>query len=62
VPEHSHHNEQISCVLEGALKFGIDGKEIVVSRRSAAIPPHMPHWAEAIADTLAFDIFSPRAD
>jgi len=64
VPEHSHHNEQISCVLEGALKFGIDGKEIVVSAGEVlAIPPHMPHWAEAIADTLAFDIFNPpRAD
>src|SRR5271170_1483047 len=30
VPEHSHHNEQITYVLEGALKFWIDGKELVV--------------------------------
>src|ERR1019366_6448839 len=31
VPEHSHPNEQITYILEGALKFGIGGKEIVVN-------------------------------
>src|SRR3989449_2040626 len=31
VPLHSHHNEQITYILEGALKFWIDGKEIVVN-------------------------------
>jgi len=44
VPEHSHHNEQITYVLEGALKFWIDGKEIVVNAGEVlTIPPHMPH-------------------
>jgi len=45
VPEHSHHNEQISCVLEGALKFGIDGKEIVVS--AGEVLRFRPHAALA---------------
>jgi quercetin dioxygenase-like cupin family protein len=64
VPEHSHHNEQITYILEGALKFGIDGKEIVVNAGEVlTIPPNMPHWAEALADTVDLDIFSPpRAD
>src|SRR5271166_5061373 len=64
VPEHSHHNEQITCILEGALKFGIDGKEIVVNAGEVlTIPPNMPHWAEALADTVDLDIFNPpRAD
>src|SRR5579862_2346113 len=31
VPEHSHHNEQITYILAGSLKFGIDGKEIIVN-------------------------------
>ncbi len=64
VPEHSHHNEQITYVLEGALKFGIDGKEIVVNAGEVlTIPPNMPHWAEALADTVDLDIFHPpRAD
>jgi quercetin dioxygenase-like cupin family protein len=64
VPEHSHHNEQITYILEGALKFWIDGKEIVVSAGEVlAIPPHMPHKAEALADTVDLDVFNPpRAD
>jgi quercetin dioxygenase-like cupin family protein len=64
VPKHSHHNEQITYILEGALKFGIDGKEIVVNAGEVlTIPPNMPHWAEALADTVDLDIFHPpRAD
>jgi quercetin dioxygenase-like cupin family protein len=64
VPEHSHHNEQITYVLEGALKFWIDGKEIVVNTGEVlTIPQHMPHKAEALVDTLDLDIFNPpRAD
>jgi len=61
VPEHSHHNEQITYVLEGALRFGIDGKEIVVNAGEVlTIPPNMPHWAEALADTLDLDIFNHK--
>ena len=64
VPEHSHHNEQITYVLEGALKFWIDGREIVVNAGEVlTIPPHMPHQAEALEDTVDLDIFNPpRAD
>ncbi len=64
VPEHSHHNEQITYILEGALKFGIDGKEIVVNAGEVlTIPPNMPHSAEALVDTVDLDIFNPpRAD
>ncbi len=60
VPEHSHHNEQITFIMEGALKFWIDGKEIVVSAGEVlTIPPHMPHKAEALVDTVDFDVFNP---
>ena len=64
VPEHSHHNEQITYILEGALKFWIDGKEIIVNAGEVlTIPPHMPHKAEAVQDTVDLDIFNPpRAD
>jgi quercetin dioxygenase-like cupin family protein len=64
VPEHSHHNEQITYILEGALKFWIDGKELVVNAGEVlTIPPHMPHKAEAVEDTVDLDIFNPpRAD
>jgi quercetin dioxygenase-like cupin family protein len=64
VPEHSHHNEQITYILEGALKFWIDGKVIVVNAGEVLIiPPHMPHKAEAVLDTVDLDVFNPpRAD
>jgi quercetin dioxygenase-like cupin family protein len=64
VPEHSHPNEQVTFIAEGALKFWIDGKEIVVtSGEVLTIPPNMPHKAEALEDTVDFDVFDPpRAD
>jgi quercetin dioxygenase-like cupin family protein len=64
VPEHSHHNEQLTYILEGALKFWIDGKEIVVNAGEVlCIPAHMPHKAEALEDTVDLDVFNPpRAD
>jgi len=64
VPEHSHPNEQITLIVEGALKFWIDGKVIVVKAGEVlVIPPDMPHKAEALDDTVDFDVFCPpRAD
>jgi quercetin dioxygenase-like cupin family protein len=64
VPLHSHHNEQVTYILEGALKFWIDRKVIVVKAGEVlTIPPHMPHKAEALEDTVDLDVFNPpRAD
>jgi len=64
VPLHSHVNEQLTYILEGALKFWIDKREIVVrAGQVLAIPPNMPHKAEALEDTVDLDIFHPpRAD
>jgi quercetin dioxygenase-like cupin family protein len=64
VPEHSHPNEQLTYILDGILKFWIDGKEIVVHAGEVlCIPSNMPHKAEAMEDTVDLDIFSPpRAD
>ena len=63
VPKHSHHNEQISYVLEGALKFllGVDQIEEVVVRAGEVlvIPSNLPHSALALEDTLDVDIFNP---
>src|SRR6201998_1136596 len=60
VPEHSHHNEQLTYIVEGALKFWIDGKEIVVQAGEVlCIPSNMPHKAEALEDTVDLDIFAP---
>jgi quercetin dioxygenase-like cupin family protein len=63
VPRHSHDNEQLTYILEGALHFwlGENGEEEVVVRAGEVlvIPPNLPHKAEALEDTLDVDIFSP---
>lgn len=60
VPLHSHENEQIAYVLEGALKFQIQGREIIVRAGEVlVIPSHVPHSAEALEDTIDLDIFTP---
>lgn len=60
VPEHHHESEQITYILEGALKFDIEGKEVVVRAGEVLhIPSNVPHRAVALEDTLDLDIFSP---
>lgn len=64
VPKHSHHNEQVTYVLEGALKFWVDGRVIVVHAGEVLlIPAHVAHKAKALEDTVDLDVFTPpRAD
>ena len=60
VPEHSHVSEQISYIVEGALRFWIGGEELVLrAGELVVIPPNVPHKALALEDTLDLDIFSP---
>ena len=60
VPEHHHESEQITYILEGALKFQLEGREIVVGKGQVLrIPSNVPHSAVALEDTLDLDIFSP---
>src|SRR5436190_21219197 len=60
VPEHHHESEQITYILEGALRFEIGGQEIVVGKGQVLrIPSNVPHRAVALEDTLDLDIFSP---
>ncbi|MGH9455337.1 MAG: cupin domain-containing protein [Terriglobia bacterium] len=60
VPLHSHDNEQVSCMLEGALRFSMDQKDFIVRAGEViAIPPNIPHLAEALEDCVALDIFYP---
>lgn len=60
VPEHSHVNEQLTYILEGGLRFWIDGKVIdVMAGEVLCIPSHMPHKAEALEDTVDLDVFYP---
>jgi len=60
VPLHSHHNEQVTYILEGALKFVLKDREITVRAGEVlCIPPNVPHEAIAMEDTVDLDIFTP---
>jgi len=60
VPLHSHHNEQVTYILEGALKFVLKDREITVRAGEVlCIPPNLPHEAVAMEDTVDLDIFTP---
>jgi quercetin dioxygenase-like cupin family protein len=60
VPLHSHHNEQVTYILEGALRFTIEGQEITVHAGEVlCIPSNVPHEAVAIEDTVDLDVFNP---
>ena len=60
VPLHSHHNEQLSYVIEGALRFTIHEKDTIVRAGEVlTIPPHVPHLVKAMQNTVSLDIFHP---
>jgi unsaturated pyranuronate lyase len=60
VPEHHHESEQLTYIMEGALKFELEGQEVVVRKGEVLhIPSNVPHRAVALEDTLDLDIFSP---
>jgi len=60
VPRHSHHNEQVTYILEGALKFVLKDREVTVRAGEVlCIPPNEPHEAIALEDTVDLDIFTP---
>ena len=63
VPRHAHDNEQLTYILQGALRFwiGEDGAQELVVRAGEVlvIPSNVPHQAEALEDTLDVDVFSP---
>jgi quercetin dioxygenase-like cupin family protein len=63
VPTHSHDNEQITYILEGALHFwlGPNGEREVTVRAGEVlvIPANLEHRALALEDTLDMDVFNP---
>ena len=60
VPMHKHEDEQMTDTLQGALRFLVDGEEVIVREGEVLlIPSWVEHQAEALDDTLTLDIFSP---
>lgn len=63
VPKHSHENEQLTYILEGAMRFWVGEDESQVVDLAVGdvlhLPSNVPHRAEALERTLDLDIFSP---
>ena len=60
VPMHSHESEQMTYILQGALKFLVGGEQITVLEGEVLhIPSRVEHQAEALEDTFELDVFSP---
>ena len=63
VPKHQHHNEQLTYVLSGTLRFwiGENGEQQldVGPGEVLQIPSNVWHKAEAMEDTLDVDVFCP---
>jgi len=57
---HSHPNEQIVMMVRGRLRLGVGEVELILKEGDiVVVPPHLPHEAEALEDTIVIDIFSP---
>ena len=69
VEPHVHHNEQITLVLEGRLRFRVGtvgsdelrDEEVGVGQ-VMVLPPFVPHGITALEDSRVFDLFSPTSD
>ena len=63
VPRHQHEHEQLSYILQGALKFWIEEDEsqeqVVRAQEVLHLPSFVWHKAEALEDTEVLDVFSP---
>ena len=64
VPRHQHPNEQISYITQGALRFLLGEESSIIEKilrtgEILVIPGNVPHSAEALEDTVDFDIFAP---
>ena len=60
VPTHHHESEQLTYVLEGALRIDHDGKQTVIHKGEVlVIPSNIPHEGHALENTVTLEIFSP---
>jgi quercetin dioxygenase-like cupin family protein len=66
VPMHSHHNEQITQVIKGQMRFLIGNdkaEEILLGPGDVVvIPADVPHQATCIGAVEEVDMWSPRRD
>ena len=60
VPMHSHESEQMTYILQGALKFLSAAKRSRCAKAKCCTSRRgVEHQAEALEDTFELDVFSP---
>jgi quercetin dioxygenase-like cupin family protein len=68
VPKHQHVNEQVTYILQGAMRLWVGDKVdspndadgvLLKSGDLLVIPSNVPHRAVALEDTLDMDVFAP---
>ena len=66
VPLHCHHNEQITQVIKGQMRFVFgedDPEELLLNPGDVVdIPPNVPHKATSIGEVEEIDMWAPRRD
>ena len=68
VPTHAHENEQFAMVARGRIRFTIaegtpDEAQLTLEGGQVIhLPSNVPHAAEALEDTLVYDLFSPVSE
>ncbi len=62
-PLHRHVNEQVTMLQSGALRFEMGGESFVLRAGEVlVIPPDLPHRVEALEESMATDLFTPRRE
>ena len=60
LPEHQHHHEQISQVMDGKFELTINGiANVMTPGKVAVIPSNAMHAGVALTDCKVMDIFCP---
>jgi len=60
VPRHAHLSEQMTYVLQGALKLLVGDEEVTLREGEVLhIASSVPHQVEALDDTFVLGLFSP---
>ena len=62
VPVHHHSDEQVTMLTSGALRFEMDGEELLLEAGEVLrIPSDVPHSVEALEDSTSTELFLPAA-
>ena len=63
VPWHAHESEQMTYVLEGALRVVVGGEVLTVREGEVLhVPARTSHQAEAMDDTFVIGLYSPARE